>query len=255
MADDITGRILGATILAVRRRCVGIDGAEVLERDGLVLSLTNLPEPSLNAAFVAAEPSDPRRALRWAEEEMGGRGHALAIDYPVGRWPSLDRAVRDAGLERVDGRPIMVARADALPPIEAPAGVAIRRVSSGEDALALARVDALAFGTDPSISEAAFAPGVLGIEGAIGLVAWGDDGRPVGCAVAHEGAGATGIFGVGVVPGARGRGIGAALTLAAARAFPGDLAWLLPSEMARPMYERLGFRAWEMWEVWVRASG
>jgi hypothetical protein len=40
----------------------------------------------------------------------------------------------------------------------------------------------------------------------------------------------------------------------AVRAFPADLAWLLPSETARPMYERLGFRDLETWEVWVRRA-
>ena len=38
MAD----RVLAVSSLAVRRRCRGIPGAEALERDGLVLSLTNL---------------------------------------------------------------------------------------------------------------------------------------------------------------------------------------------------------------------
>jgi hypothetical protein len=57
-----------------------------------------------------------------------------------------------------------------------------------------------------------------------------------------------------VVPEARRRGIGAVLTVAAARAFPADLAWLLPEELAKPLYGRLGFRDLETWEVWVSRS-
>ena len=66
-----------------------------------------------------------------------------------------------------------------------------------------------------------------------------------------------GIFGVGVVEAARRRGIGAALTLRAARAFPDrtDLAWLQPSDMARRMYADLGFRPVSDWEVWIAREG
>jgi predicted GNAT family acetyltransferase len=93
----------------------------------------------------------------------------------------------------------------------------------------------------------------VGVAGARGFVAW-EGGEPVGCAVAQDGAGVTSVFGVGVVPEARRRGMGSALTVMAARAFAGDLAWLLPEDMAKPMYERLGFRELETWEVWVRAG-
>lgn len=249
---DVLDRVLAASALAVRRRCEGVEGAEVLERDGLVLSLTNVPEPSLNAAFVEREPSDPAGVLSWAEGEMAARGHRFGIDYPPGRWPALDAAIRDLGFERLLSRPMMVAEVAAIPEAPPPAGIRMEPVEGRADALALARVDAATFGTRLEISERVFAPALVGVDGARGFLAW-HDAEPVGCAVAQEGGGATGVFGVGVVPQARRRGIGAALTIAAARAFPADLAWLVPSEMARPMYERLGFRDHETWEVWVRA--
>jgi len=250
---DVRDRVLAAAVMAVRRRCEGVEGAEVLERDGLVLSLTNVPEPSLNAAYVEREPTDPAAALAWAEEEMGRRGHPFGVDYPPGRWHTLDRAVRDAGFVCLLSRPVMVVGLSAVPDAALPAGVEIRAVGGRVEALALARVDSIAFGTRLEISERAFAPALVGVNGARGFLAW-HGAEPVGCAVAQEGAGATGVFGVGVVPQARRRGIGAALTVAAARAFPADLAWLVPSEMARPMYERLGFRDHETWEVWVRRA-
>ena len=251
--SDVRDRVLAAAVMAVRRRCEGVEGAEVLERDGLVLSLTNLPEPSLNAAYVEHVPSDPAGALAWAEEGMGRRGHPFGMDYPPGRWLTLDRAVRDAGFVCLLSRPVMVAEVSAVPDAAPPAGVEIRAVGGRAEALALARVDSTAFGTRLEISESAFAPALVGIGGARGFLAW-QDAEPVGCAVAQEGAGATGVFGVGVVPEARRRGIGAALTVAAARAFPADLAWLMPSDMARAMYEGLGFRDLETWEVWTRPA-
>jgi ribosomal protein S18 acetylase RimI-like enzyme len=113
-------------------------------------------------------------------------------------------------------------------------------------------VDVAAFGTPPEIADRVFAN--VPAEGAAAFVAW-DGAEPVGCAVAQEGAGAAGVFGVGVVPEARRRGIGAALTVAAARAFPADLAWLVPDEAARSLYLRLDFRDLETWEVWERPGG
>jgi ribosomal protein S18 acetylase RimI-like enzyme len=159
--------------------------------------------------------------------------------------------VREAGLERLLSRPVMVAEIASVPEVAPPRGVRIEPVERPDQALTHARVDATAFGTSLEISERVFAPGLVGVEGTRAFLAR-RRAEPVGGSVAQEGAGATGVFGVGVVPEARGRGIGAALTVEAVRAFPADLAWLVPSDLARPMYERLGFRELETWEVWVR---
>jgi ribosomal protein S18 acetylase RimI-like enzyme len=254
VSDLVADRILAAAARAVRRRCEGVEGAEVLERDGLILSLTNLPEPSLNSAYIEREPGDARSALAWAEGEMARRGHPFGIDYPIGRFGSLDQAVRDAGLVRLEVRPAMVTEVAVLPVLEPSRGAEVRPVADRSEALALARVDAEAFSGDPRISERAFVPSALGLEGSIGLLAW-EGGEPIGCAIAQSHDGTVAIFGVAVVPSARGRGIGTSLTVAAARAFPGDLAWLLPSKMARSMYARLGFRTLEDWEIRVRRAG
>jgi GNAT superfamily N-acetyltransferase len=248
---EVADRVRAAFAALERRRFAQVTGAEVLEIDGLVVSLSNLPDPSINSVSVEREPADPAAALAEAEEQMRRRGHAMGIDYPVGRFPSLDAAVCETGLERLDSRPAMVADPASLPDAQGPNGVRIRPVETRDEALALARVDAEAFEGDPEISERAFASGVIGVEGIRAFVAWEAD-EPVGCgtALAHEGT--IGVFGVGVVPRARRRGLGTALTVAAACAFLADLAWLLPSDMARSMYERLGFRPVAEWEIRVR---
>jgi GNAT superfamily N-acetyltransferase len=65
---------------------------------------------------------------------------------------------------------------------------------------------------------------------------------------------ALGVFGVATVPDRRRRGIGTAVTEHAVRmSSPGaDLAWLQPSEMGRPVYGSMGFRAIAEWQVWIR---
>jgi GNAT superfamily N-acetyltransferase len=243
-------RVLAAAAMAVRRRCEGVEGAEVLERDGLVLSLTNVPEASRTPYTWSVSRPTPRVRSRGPRRRWAvGVTRSASTTHPDGGRSST--GVRDAGLERLLSRPVMVVEVGSVPDAATPPGVRIEPVERREDALALARVDATAFGGRLEISERAFAPSIVGVEGARGFVAWAGD-EAVGCAVAQDGAGATDVFGVGVVSEARRRGIGAALTVAAVRAFPADLAWLMPSDMARPMYERLGFRDLETWEVWVR---
>jgi hypothetical protein len=46
------------------------------------------------------------------------------------------------------------------------------------------------------------------------------------------------------------------MTVVVASAFGGaDLVWLSPTDMARSMYERLGFREVAIWDVWTRPPG
>jgi GNAT superfamily N-acetyltransferase len=254
MEAAVPDRILAAVAAAVRRRAAAVRGGEVLERDGLVLALSNLADPSLNGVYVERAPSRARAALAWAASEVSARGHGLGIDRPVGRFPELDEAIGDLGLRRIESRSAMVADPSSLPPAAPPAGISIRPVRTRSDALALARVDAETWGGEMEHSVRAFADGVLGVDGVGAFVAWDGD-VPVGCAVAHRHERSIGLFGVGVVPDARKRGLGSALTVAAARSAPADLSWLFPSQMAATMYRRLGFADLETWEVWVDSGG
>ncbi|MFN8574185.1 MAG: GNAT family N-acetyltransferase [Gemmatimonadaceae bacterium] len=71
------------------------------------------------------------------------------------------------------------------------------------------------------------------------------DGVPLGTSMLYCGAGVAGLFAVGTDPAARGRGLGAALTLAPMRD-AGRRGYhhgvLFASPMGQPIYERLGFR-------------
>jgi len=71
------------------------------------------------------------------------------------------------------------------------------------------------------------------------------DGEPVATASLLLAGGIAGIYDVSTVPEARRRRIGTAMTLAALQAAraPGyEIAFLQPSSMGRPLYERIGFR-------------
>ncbi|MBI3647550.1 MAG: GNAT family N-acetyltransferase [Actinobacteria bacterium] len=247
-------RIALGFVEAERQRRANVPGAEVVDLDGLALAFANVPDREVNSVLVISEPTDPPEALAAAELEFRRRGRTFGVDLEVGRHPSVDEAVRSAGLTLLLSRPGMAVRVEDLPPSLLPDGVRVEPVHDGGGAAGVARVDVEAFGDGSELAERFYAQGSYGVEGARSFVAWKGD-EPVGIAAAHLWDGAVGIFGVGVIPRARRRGIGAALTVMAARTFPSaDLAWLHPSEMSRRMYEHLGFRPVSEWQVWVRSG-
>ena len=124
-------------------------------------------------------------------------------------------------------------------------------MTTDADVEALVAVGVAAFDDDPAVGMASTGRRTRG-RGVHAFVAWeGDD--PVGISTGYLVRDAVSVMGVAVVPRGAAPGIGAALTVHAARSFPGaDLAWLHPSDMARPMYEALGFEPVSDWEIWVR---
>jgi GNAT superfamily N-acetyltransferase len=249
---EIAERVAVGLVDMERKRRRNVVGGEVLEIDGLVLALSNLPDPALNSAVVEREPRDPAAALRLADAAFEERGLALGIDLQLGRHPTLDESIRPAGLTRIIERPALACAIDELAQPSSLGAVEIRPVAKERDVAGLVSVGVEAFGDDPEVGAAFYGAGATGIEGVQALVAWDGD-RPVGIATGYLHDDAVGVMGVGVVPSARRRGIGSALTLRAATAFSGaDIAWLHPSDEAMGMYERLGFAPVSQWEVWVR---
>ncbi len=250
--DDVGERIALGFAEAERQRRANVEGAEVIEIDGLLLAFANVPDPPVNSVHVISEPADPAAAFTAAEKAFRERGRPLGVDVAVGRHPSVDRAIREVGLTRLFSWPGMAVAVSDLPAIRVPDGIRVEPVIDERGAAAIARVEQEGFGSEPEIAERFYAAGSYGVEDARSFVAWDGD-EPVGMAAAYLHADAIGIFGVAVVPSARRRGIGSALSVTAARAFPADLAWLHTDDaQAHSVYERLGFLEVAQWEVWIR---
>lgn len=247
--EDVAERIALGYVEAERQRRRNVPGAEVVVRDGLALCFANVPAPELNGVLVERAPEDPAAAIAAAGSVYRQRGLGFGLNLQGGRHPAVDEAVRAAGLERLFGRPGMAVEIADLTDVPTPDGVRIEPIVEGEG---IGVVDESSFEDPPEVAEGFYARSVHEAPDARWFLAR-ENGEPVGMAAAHLHAGAVGIFGVGVAPRARRRGLGAALTVTAARAFPeADLAWLHPSEMARSLYERLGFVRVSDWEIWAR---
>jgi hypothetical protein len=175
---DVADRISSAALDAERIRTLAVEGGEVLEVDGLVVTLTNLPAPELNGVRVASAPTDPADALAAAEQLFRDRGHRFfGIEVEVGRHPTVEAAIREAGLERVEAWPAMAAAIAGLPDGATPAEVEIRSVAHATDLAAVRAVEVDTFGTPPEVAERFVGPSMLAEDHVRMFTAWIDVSR------------------------------------------------------------------------------
>jgi GNAT superfamily N-acetyltransferase len=216
------------------------DGGGATEVTGARLSSSGLPRAQWNTADVH-DPAgvDLDAVAAWfARRGPDGTGVPWGVHLPAGTTFGLGRHVTQVRL--------MAATGPDLRPADGVPGLVLRDAEP-DDAGTVAAVDAAAFGDAPDESRAWVRP-YLAAPGALVLLAL-LDGDVVGTATGLRTDGPAGpcaeVSGVAVVPGARGRGVGAALTSAVttwAFSSGADLAWLgAESDDAARVYERLGY--------------
>jgi ribosomal protein S18 acetylase RimI-like enzyme len=239
---------------AERRRALGAHGGEVVELDGIVMAFTNLPDESLNGGLAVEAPSDPAAAIAAADAAAAERGQPLGLEVERGRFPELEAALEAAGLTRLFSHPAMIVEPSSLRRPITPSGLYVLPVVDGAGLAAMVHVETDAFGTDVDVARGLLSIGMVRDAQTRPFVGMYER-EPAGQSIATHHDGAIGVFGVGVRSSVRRRGIGSAMTVVAALAFPeADLVWLHPTDGARPMYERLGFREVAMWDVWTRPA-
>jgi ribosomal protein S18 acetylase RimI-like enzyme len=236
---------------------------------------------AMAAAFPGAEIEESPRACRhhaspfnpmfkgvWGLSGAVDDAHSAALDgvawlrsrgAPFGFvWlgPSAPRGDLGARLERAGfaefehEAPGMAARLDDLdwPASERiPPGVTIGRAADEAGARGFAQAFVASYDVPGPVADA-WVDATLAI--GIDRAPWSfhvarHDGRPVACTIVFCGAGVASVFGVGTIPAARGRGIGAAITLSAyneARERGYRYGVLFATDDGLPVYRRLGFR-------------
>jgi GNAT superfamily N-acetyltransferase len=248
---DVAERVAEGFVEAERSRALSAPHGEIVELDGIVMAFTNLPDEGLNAGIVVGMPAEPAGTIAAAAAAAHERGHPVGLEVERGRHPELEIAMGAAGLAKLFSHPALVADPGSLWRPPAPPGLLMTSVIDPTGLAAMVSVEIEAFGTDPEVARGLLSTGLLKEEDTRAFVGMMDH-RPVAQSIGYRHRGAVGVFGVGVRPHARRRGIGAAMTVAAATSFPFvDLVWLHPTRMARSMYERLGFREAAVWDVWT----
>ncbi len=193
------------------------------------------------------QPVDPRPLL----DEV----HAVipaGVPYLfVSAWPTPD--LRPSGLG-LAGHPPLMARFPATVTEPPATDLDIRRIDS---VAGLADVERVLVEGYPVPELQPFTPGALLapaiLDGSTALWVGYDGDTPLATAAAHSAAGVTLVENVAVMPAARGRGAGAALTWAATTHWPDQTAVLIASDDGQPVYTRLGYERLVRWTVWVRS--
>jgi ribosomal protein S18 acetylase RimI-like enzyme len=209
---------------------------------GIRLMASGLPEPQWNNGDVSAADAD----VEAAREFYAGYGVPWGVRVPAGMPWAHGRHLFSKRLMGLPARDFA-----AAPPV---AGLALRAAAPA-DLAAAAAIDAEAFGSDPApdwIAPLLDSPRAVVVLAELG-------GEPVGMAYSLRSDGLAGpclyVAGVGVVPAARRRGVGAAMSswlLARGFAAGAELAHLHPDgDGAARIYARLGFTEVPGLEIYV----
>ncbi|HEX8688632.1 MAG TPA: GNAT family N-acetyltransferase [Solirubrobacterales bacterium] len=222
-------------------------GAKIESGEGWLFGAGRSSHPAIsNAAFRIDDGLDPALLLERARVFFGelGRGFSLWVRDGAPEDRTLITAAESAGLREVHAMPEMVLRRRAEEhPL--PQGIELRRLSSPDEAGDYWRIAAAAYATN------GFPPDVFRYDDHDGLLAGNVaaftaylDGAPVSIAMTIVSHGVAGIYWVGSVEEARGRGLGRIVTAAATNAgfdLGAEIASLQASKMGRPIYEAMGF--------------
>ncbi len=229
-----------------------VPGAIVRSEEGVAVSATGLPAPFFNQV-VTDDGANPE-AVGAAVSELRERGWRSCVVLRRDQDAHLRALMGELGLTLDEG--IMPGMAlDPIPPdlpTTAP-GLELRLVQDADVLRDHALVAAHGFGM-PEAAAVAFIGDELWTRDGATVYTGYADGRPVTSGFSVRSGKTLGIFTIATEPDARGRGFGAAMTgrlIADGAAAGCTVAALQASRMGRPIYERLGFRLVQEYEIYV----
>ncbi len=222
-------------------------GAEIESGEGWLFGAGRSSHPAISNAAFRTGDVDSEELLVKAREFFGARsrGFSLWVRGGVPEDSDLIEAANSAGLEQVFAMPEMTLhrRAEERPLLE---GIELRRLETAAEADDYWRVATSAYadnGFPPEIFSYYEDRSGLTADNAVALLAYFDS-KPVGIAMTIVSHGVAGIYWVGTLAEARGKGIGEAVTAAAINAgfdLGAEIASLQASPMGEPVYRRMGF--------------
>jgi GNAT superfamily N-acetyltransferase len=230
--------------------CARAYGGEVVDAPDLLWCATGIPSAGWNRVLrtrLASERMDAR--IKWVQERARAFGTPFLWHIiPSTRPANLDTQLLRHGFTDVGDEPAMGIALARLPStVPLPEGVTIERVRDRTALEQWARTAHAGFGASASTAAPLVAAvsrdaleGAAAAEYYLALL----DGEPVAASALTLAAGVAGIFAVATLERARGRGIGAAVTMApllAARDRGYAVGVLQASEMGYAIYARMGF--------------
>ncbi|RQX00868.1 GNAT family N-acetyltransferase [Micromonospora inaquosa] len=222
------------------------------ERGTARAAITHADVPSLNNVYDLTSDPDLGSLDELATEVARQVPHWSIMVRGEASTSLVDLAARH-GLRERSVLPLMACATDDI--VFRPASTqqtSIRRVDAAESDR-YTDVFTESFEAPEGVFGSLMGGAVLDTDGMTGYLAE-ESGRSIGTALGMQAHGAIGVFNIGVVPSARGRGLGRMLTEAVLRdgiAAGADVAYLHSSPMGRPLYESMGFVLVENWTMFV----
>lgn len=223
-------------------------GAVIESEDGWLFGAGSPTHPVIsNAAFRSDDDVSAEELVSRAKDFFHSRGRGFSIWIRGEEPEDLDLAATasGAGLQLVYEMPEMVLGSPVEDP-DLPAGAELRQLSETEQADDYWKVAAFSYtsiGFPPEVFGSYTDNAGLLAENVVAFIAY-LDGEPVSIAMTIVSHGVAGIYWVGSLEQARGRGLGRAVTAAATNAgfkLGAEIASLQASPMGKPIYEAMGY--------------
>ncbi|MEU8379996.1 GNAT family N-acetyltransferase [Streptosporangium sp. NPDC048865] len=245
-------RMAAAYFDAIEFLCTVTPEGWYAERGTARAVVTNAGIATLNGAYDRAPEPDPE-ALDEMATEVGKRDVPWSIMVRGEADDEIAGLAARHGLVERSGLSLLTCAADDIVfRVDEAGRRPVRRVGAAESDL---YTEALTQGFE--VPEGLFGSvmggGVLDAGPITGYLAE-ESGRPIGTGLGIRTSGVVGVFNIAVVPAARSRGLGRAITetvLLDGVAAGADAAYLHTSAMGRSLYESMGFRLVEEWTVFV----
>lgn len=245
----MTGGRVHLNLIDSSRQLFELDpGAAVEAGDGWVFAAGSSTHPVIsNAAFRTDDGLDPDRLVTRAKDFFASRKRRFSIMLRGEEPEDLDLAAAAdaAGFRLVYEMPEMTLAAPVVAaPI--PAGAELRKLTSSEQARDYWKVAAASYvsiGFPPEVFGSYTNNSGLLAENVAAFIAY-LDGEPASIAMTIVSHGVAGIYWVGSLELARGKGLGRAVTAAATNAgfeLGAEVASLQASPMGKPVYEAMGY--------------
>jgi ribosomal protein S18 acetylase RimI-like enzyme len=231
------------------RQLLAIDTGAVIDDSAEALLVAGShPHPAIaNFAFRTDDAADPAAVISSAQEFFGGRDRSFSI-WVRGDEPEdedLVAAAKDAGMNQVYETPEMTADAK-VEERELPDAAELRRLDSAGQAgdyWHVTRESYIDLHFPPELFDTYDDDAALLADNIAAFIAYLDD-KPVSVAMTVVQKGVAGIYWVGTLEEARGKGLAWATTAAATNAgldMGGEFASLQASHMGAPLYPKMGY--------------
>jgi ribosomal protein S18 acetylase RimI-like enzyme len=215
----------------------------------------------LNGALKTSTELAADKVFNTCQEFFGTLGYGFVMWIRDHADSALEKLLKSRGLSPVEdpGGPAMFTP-HRLDMNQVPPGIEICRVSSAQDMLDYASITATAFQISLALAKIAVAQVAVSSDSKVAAFVARERGKPLAGAMTFVEGRTAGIYYVGTIPEARGRGLGGLCTRAATNAgfdLGATVAVLQASQTGQSFYERIGYQAFTRyrWYPVITQSG